>query len=91
MPTESQLRDPILRARIRRRIDEGRLPVTVPKKINAGYGTGSRCDACDQPITRSQVEYDIDEVPSGAPLHLHLGCHVLWQIECVERLRAAAP
>jgi len=45
----------------------------------------------DQPITRSQVEYDIDEVPSGAPLHLHLGCHVLWQIECVERLRAAAP
>jgi len=80
-----------LRARIRQRIDEGGLPVTVPKKINAGYGTGSRCAACDQPITRGQVEYDIDEVPSGAPLHLHLGCHVLWQIECVERLRATAP
>ena len=91
MPTESQLRDPALRARIRQRIDEGGLPVTVPKKINAGYGTGSRCAACDQPITRSQVEYDIDEVPAGAPLHLHLGCHVLWQIECVERLRATAP
>jgi hypothetical protein len=91
MPTESQLGDPVLRACVRQRIDAGRLPVTVPKKINAGYGTGSRCDACDQPITRSQVEYDIDEVPSGAPLHLHLGCHVLWQIECVERLRAAAP
>jgi hypothetical protein len=91
MPTESQLRDPALRTRIHRRIEERRLPVMVPKRISAGYGTGSRCDACDQPITLSQVEYDIDDVPYGAPLSLHLGCHVLWQIECVKRMRGAMP
>jgi hypothetical protein len=91
MPTESQLRDPVLRAAIRQRIDAGRLPVMIPKRISAGYGTESLCDACEQPITRKQVEYDIDDVPYGAPLSLHLGCHVLWQIECVERMRAAMP
>jgi hypothetical protein len=35
MSTESQLGDPVLRACVRQRIDAGRLPVTVPKKINA--------------------------------------------------------
>jgi hypothetical protein len=70
-------------------IDAGRLPLLLPDKISAGYGSGSKCNGCDQPVTRTQVEYDIEDPGSGtAHLILHLGCYVLWQIECVKRIRA---
>ena len=89
MPTEAQLRDVELRDRIRRWIDEGRLPILIPERILAGYGSGSKCPACEQPITTSQIEYDVDYPRNGtALLSLHLGCYVLWQIECVKRVRA---
>jgi len=89
MPTESQLQDVALRDLIRRLIDEGRLPLFLANKISAGYGSGSKCNGCDQPVTRTQIEYDLEDPGSGtAHLILHLGCYVLWQIECVKRIRA---
>ena len=88
MPTEAQLQDPELRDRIRHLIDEGRLPVLLPDRICAGYGSGSKCPACEQPVTCNQIEYDVDYPGNGTPvLSLHLGCYVLWQIECVNRTR----
>ena len=90
MPTEAQLRDVELRDRIRRWIDEARLPVLLPDRICAGYGSGSKCPACEQPITSAQIEYDVEYPRNGTPLlSLHLGCYVLWQIECVKRTRSA--
>jgi hypothetical protein len=84
MNTESQLRDTALRLRVRERIEDGRLPVMLPKAISAGYGAGNLCLACDQPITLTQIEYEVDHDVNGSPirLRLHLGCHVIWQIEC---------
>jgi hypothetical protein len=88
MPTESQLRDTALRLRVRERIEDGRLPVMLPKAIFAGYGAGNLCLACDQPITPAQIEYELDHDVNGSPYRqrLHLGCHVIWQIECHERI-----
>ena len=40
MSIESQLRDMALRLRVHERIRDGRLPVMVPRRIDAGYGTG---------------------------------------------------
>ena len=89
MVTQYQLRDLQLHAHIRRRIDEERLPVYLPDSISAGYGSGSKCHACDQPITRCEIEYDVqDPTNSTLRLRLHLGCYVLWQTECVRRIRA---
>jgi hypothetical protein len=45
MPIESQLRDTALRLRVRERIEDGRLPVMVPTRIDAGYGSGHVCVA----------------------------------------------
>ena len=88
MPTESQLRDNELRLRILQRIEDGRLPVMLPRHIAAGYGAGNVCAACDQPVTATQVEY---EVQAGDPLlRFHLGCYVLWQIECQRKLQGPA-
>lgn len=82
MPTESQLRDQDLRVRIRRLIEEGVLPVMVPKHIDGGYGSGQLCVGCERPITGTQVEYEIEDHRNGRRLRFHLGCHVVWQIEC---------
>jgi hypothetical protein len=82
MPTESQLRDHDLRVRIRGLIEQGVLPVMVPKQIAAGYGSGHFCVGCEKPITDTQVEYEIEDCRNGRSLRFHLGCHVVWQIEC---------
>ena len=87
MPTEFQLRDPALRAFIRHRIDEGRLPLILTKTISVGFGSGGECVACGKMITTEQIEYQAFGPHYGAALRLHWGCHVLWQLECVERTR----
>jgi hypothetical protein len=88
-PTGSQLLDSKLREHICHRIAEGRLPVTLPEHIEAAHGSGNKCHACDQPITSHQVECDVEDPKHGTRLTLHLGCHVLWQIECVKRVQLA--
>jgi len=88
MHTEYQLRDLERHARIRRRIDEGRLPVHLPDRISAGHGSGSKCDACDQPVSAGEIEYNVEDPRNGTTrLSLHLECYLLWQIECVKRIR----
>lgn len=88
MPTESQIRDAALRAFIRRRIESGRLPLTLTKTISVGFGAGAACLACDQPIESDQVEYHAFGPRYGVALRLHWGCHVLWQLECIDKMRA---
>ena len=87
MPTESQLRDAFLRVFIRRRIDDGRLPVMLSKTISVCFGSGLECLACGQPIKREQIEYHAFGIRYGTSVRVHWGCHVLWQLECVERSR----
>jgi len=82
MPTESQLRDAVLRTGVRRRIENGQLPSYVPNRIEAGYGCGDVCVACDQPISDTQIEYEVEDDRNGRPLSFHFGCYVVWQLEC---------
>lgn len=67
-------------------LDSGRLPCMIPASISAGYGSDEQCTACDQPITSTQIKYET-ETKNGR-LNLHLGCHVLWQLECEARIKA---
>ena len=60
-------------ARIRAKIAAGRLPVprNPPGPVWVSNGRGRPCDACDQPITASEVDHEVD-LPSG--LHFHQEC-----------------
>ena len=90
MPTGCQLLDATLREQISQRIAKGRLPVTLPEHIEAAAdGSGNKCHACDQPITSRQIACHVEDPEHHTRLTLHLGCHVLWQIECVKRVQLA--
>jgi hypothetical protein len=86
MATESHRRHAALRLRLRVRqhLANGRLPVMQPGEIAAGYGSGRLCAACDDPITTTQVEYEVDHRPGGSRLRFHIGCHVVWRLECAQ-------
>jgi hypothetical protein len=83
MATESQLLAAALRSRIRQDLKNGHLPVMLPRQIAAGYGSGWACDVCDQPITTTQIECEVDD-DRGRRLRLHLGCNLVWQLECTQ-------
>jgi hypothetical protein len=79
MPTKPALSEGELRARIRERMADGRLPAKRPSHIDAGYGTGKDCDACGVPITSAKVEYEIND---ARMIRFHFACFVVWQQEC---------
>jgi hypothetical protein len=90
MPNGYQLLDATLREHISQRVAKGRLPVTFPEHFEAGVPrSGSKCHACDQPITSRQIACGVEDRRHGRRLTLHLGCHVLWQIECLKRVQSA--
>jgi hypothetical protein len=91
MPTEPMLPESELRSRVLQRIEDGRLPLMLSTRIDAGYGTGDRCDLCDQPIAADKVEYDITDPDSRKRLYFHIACHLAWQRECALRLRDFRP
>jgi len=64
--------------KIRRKMQQGALPVRQPARMWAGVGTGAVCDGCDLPIHPDQVEY---EFGNGGIIRMHLGCAALWEKE----------
>ena len=84
MATDPEFRDADVRRRVRHLIEHGRLPLAPPtQRMTAGYGTGHTCAACDQQITTSQMEYAVEG--AGTPLWFHLGCRLIWQLECAHQ------
>ena len=65
---------------VRDKLDVSALPREEPVKLWAGNGRGEPCTVCEQPILRSQVEYE-PQYAGRAPIRLHIGCHGLWQAE----------
>ena len=91
MPTEPVLSETELRSRVLQRMEDGRLPLILSTRIDAGYGAGDRCDLCDQLIAADKVEYDVSDPDSGKRLYFHIACHFAWQRECALRLRDLSP
>jgi hypothetical protein len=51
--------------------------------MSASHGTGHTCAACDEQITSAQMECAVEG--AGIPLWFHLGCRLIWQLECAQR------
>ena len=87
-----------LRTMIRQCLQDGTLPRLKPCATWGGPGTGRACRACGRPITKDQMEFEVD-VASGEPasqvlraesqvLYLHATCFAAWELERDLWLRA---
>ena len=84
MAPKSQLPEAELRRRVRQRIDNNQLLGVAREEVAAGYGRGHMCVVCDQPITPTQVEYEVADDRDNSRLSFHLNCHAVWQQECAQ-------
>lgn len=67
------------------RMDEGRLPDTLPSVVSGEPGFGGECDACDGYMPATQV---MMMIPNGeAFAYLHAECYLIFTAQC--QLRAA--
>jgi hypothetical protein len=72
---------------IRAKIAAGSLPIPSdpPDQMWVGNGNGRACDACDQPITDTEFEYETD-LPTGQTLRFHRECLQAWHQERASRM-----
>jgi hypothetical protein len=86
---------PSLAERIRAKLEMGLLPVQDSEKTYGRFGTGLPCHGCDDPIGRSQVEFE-KVFSGGSAFRFHIGCAGLYEGErryqgAGGRMRVRAP
>ncbi len=70
---------------IQAKFTAGLLPRDRPEKMWVGCGSGKACDACDQPVTIQDREYQFDD-PGLGTIRLHAQCLAMWQSERVKQV-----
>ena len=79
MPDESALR-----AKAREVIRNGKLPNRRPDRTWGGPGVGAACRICSEPVTKNQLEFEIQFAYDGAEPGLdkfHVRCFAAWEFE----------
>jgi hypothetical protein len=54
------LDDPVIRAKARVALQRGTLPARLPDRTWGGYGVGVKCAICELPVTKQEVEFEIE-------------------------------
>ncbi len=81
MPEEA-----ILRQQARTAIQSGKMPSQRPDRTWGGPGVGARCVICEQPVSRDELEFEVQfahdgDNPGLDKFHLHLRCFAAWEFE----------
>jgi hypothetical protein len=53
-----------------KKIAQGALPLQPPDRVFGAYGSGQRCNGCEDPVLPHQVEYELHIGESIYRLHL---------------------
>jgi hypothetical protein len=68
---------------IRRRIERGILPVTMPAKtVSIEVTQWQPCDGCDELIGPRHIAWALEYAAPPRVIRLHRACHALWTVEC---------
>jgi hypothetical protein len=80
MPDESRLRE-----QAREAIKSGKLPSQAPDRTWGGPGVGASCSVCERPVSKQEMEFEIQFVRDGDTdldkFHVHLWCFAAWEFE----------
>jgi hypothetical protein len=85
--------DSILRALIREKLTDGRLPLNSMPRFWGGPADGEVCDACDKLITKQQLVMEgiastlSDRPKDKKPIQFHVTCFQIWDVERREALK----
>jgi hypothetical protein len=75
-----------LAVKARDAIQSGRLPARTPNRTFGGPGSDVTCTICGEPVTRTQMEIEIEfnrhgTTPGLDRYHLHTKCFSAWESE----------
>jgi hypothetical protein len=78
--------EPILREKARAAVRSGKLPATRPDRTWGGPGVGAICAVCERPVTKDELEFEIQfahdgENPGLDKYHVHIRCFAAWELE----------
>jgi|SRR5437667_4501766 len=81
MPDES-----ILREKAREAVRTGKLPDRRPDRTWGGPGVGAPCSVCGRPVSRDELEFEIQfahdgDNPGLDKFHVHIRCFAAWEFE----------
>jgi hypothetical protein len=81
MPDEA-----LLRAKAREAVRAGKIPSRRPDRTWGGPGVGARCTICGEPVTKDQLEFQVEFARDGAEpsldrFHIHVRCFAAWEFE----------
>src|SRR5262245_49661787 len=65
-------------AKIGAKISAGLLPLATEPRQRIGRGSGCSCAACDESITRADIEYEVT-LGNRRMLHFHPDCLTVWK------------
>ena len=76
----------VLRGLARKVIRDGKLPNRHPDRTWGGPGVGALCAVCELPVTRQQLEFEIQFAHDGGDpgldkYHVHTRCFAVWELE----------
>lgn len=81
MPDEARLRE-----QAREAIQNGKLPSRAPDRTWGGPGVGAECSVCGKPVTKDELEFEIQiehdgTIPGLDKFHVHIRCFAAWEFE----------
>ena len=81
MPNEEFLREKAITA-----IRNGKLPARRPDRTWGGPGVGAPCAVCELPVTKDELEFEIQfahdgDNPGLDRFHVHIRCFAAWELE----------
>jgi hypothetical protein len=81
MPDES-----VVREKARAAVQSGTLPGRPPDRTWGGPGVGAACTICKLPVTKDEMEFEIQfardgDSPGLDKFHVHVRCFAAWEFE----------
>jgi hypothetical protein len=70
-----------LRALVRRKLADGRLPMTSVPKVWGGAGNGETCGVCERIVTEEEFVMEGVSAADGRGIQLHVRCFSVWESE----------
>ena len=78
--------EPRLREQARALIQSSKLASRNPDRTWGGPGVGAPCSVCEKPVTKEEMEFEIQfardgDNPGLDKFHVHIRCYAAWEFE----------